>query len=88
MLYMKEALDQTIWYSNSASVAFYLRKLVLISNVAGICEDEKRKINKELRTVLVHLMYQFNEEREDRAGARQVMDYKGYNVVFLGLTTC
>ena len=55
MLYMKEALDQTIWYSNSASVAFYLRKLVLISNVAGICEDEKRKINKELRTVLVHL---------------------------------
>jgi len=23
--------------------------------VAGICEDEKRKINKELRTLLVHL---------------------------------
>ena len=29
--------------------------LVLISNVAGICEDEKRKINKELRTLFVHL---------------------------------
>ena len=27
VLYMKESLDQTIRYSNSASVAIYLRKL-------------------------------------------------------------